>query len=127
MVNVMFVDDDVEEYQLFCEALQEAFPSPVNCVFVNDGQKALDMLSRLVVLPDYIFLDVNMPRMDGVECLRKIKTHSRFKDIRVVMQSNVSSPVELDQIKKLGAQFIQKPKSFNELVSGIRSIIKTMR
>ena len=123
-MDILFVDDDPEDYQIFREALQEAFPANIQYRYVNDGQRALSMLDDLAVLPDYIFLDVNMPRMGGRDCLLKIKTHSRFKDIRVIMYSTSINPAEIRTFKKLGAEFITKPNTFDALVGALKSVVR---
>lgn len=69
---VLFVDDDREDYETFCEALRYC-NSKAKCLYSIDGEKALSLLNRLTVKPGYIFLDVNMPKMGGKECLTKIK------------------------------------------------------
>ena len=73
---ILMVDDDEDDRRLFFEAAKEVSES-IHCVSAEDGEKALTMLqSEHGLLPDYIFLDLNMPRLNGRQCLAEIKkTH----------------------------------------------------
>jgi CheY-like chemotaxis protein len=73
---VLLIDDDRDDFEIFSEALRK-FDPEVKCEHSIDGEAAIGLLNSMTYLPDYIFLDINMPRMDGKECLSKIK--KRFK------------------------------------------------
>jgi CheY-like chemotaxis protein len=120
---VLFVDDDLEEYELFCEALKTFQPS-THCLHAKDGLVALHILERLAVLPNYIYLDINMPIMDGREFLKEIKADPRLKNIPVIMYSTTSNPSEISNLKKLGAtDFVVKPPSFIQLVNYLKTTL----
>ena len=71
--SIMIVDDDDDDREFFCEAI-EKIDSSINCVTIENGEKALQYLKDAQqVMPDYIFLDLNMPKIDGKECLIQIK------------------------------------------------------
>jgi CheY-like chemotaxis protein len=121
---ILFVDDDPDDYELFCEALQ-SFNSKAKCLHALDGEDALDTLNELIILPDYIFLDINMPKMDGRECLRQIKSDSKLKEIPVIVYSTTKQPKEIKTFKDLGAkEFIIKPAEFSELVHTLKDVIR---
>lgn len=121
---VLFVDDDPEEYELFREALDRTHPN-IQCVYARDGEEALVLLEELVVLPAYIFLDINMPAMGGREVLCKIKTTLRLKDIPVIIYSTTSNENEKAIFIKSGAlHFLVKPSNFVTLVNSLRELIK---
>ena len=120
---VLFIDDDPEDYDIFCDALKAARPK-VKCLHVPDGKAALEHLNDGKPLPDYIFLDVNMPIMDGKECLRQIKKIPKLKKLPVIMYSTTKNQSEILEYKKLGAKdFIVKPVTFRQLVDTLNEVI----
>src|SRR6188768_3284882 len=85
MSTFLLVDDDLDDQEVFKEALNEISPSIVLRTALN-GEDGLAILeSELNPLPDYIFLDLNMPRMSGHQCLSLIKSNARLKDLRVII------------------------------------------
>lgn len=121
---ILFIDDDEEDYALFCEALQ-SFDRKAECVHASDGKDGLNLLTNiLIILPDFIFLDVNMPVMGGKECLMQIKSDPRLKDIPVILYTTTSHFGEIENFKKLGVKdFIVKPATFNGLVHPLREVL----
>ena len=122
---ILFVDDDPEDAELFCEAVRYLNSSEflssdkvnITCLTASDGRKAVDMLSSLNALPDYIFLDINMPLMDGKKCLAFLKGDARFSQIPVIMLSTAFRNNETSELMALGASdCIVKPTQFNSLV-----------
>lgn len=119
---IQIIDDDTDDLELFSEAVQAADPA-VKCLVSANCQKAILDLNRQPVLPDYIFMDVNMPVMNGKECLQYIKHHTRLKRIPVIMFSTTSNGKEIDEFIRSGAmEFIVKPTSFQKLVEIIQHI-----
>lgn len=123
-MNVLIIDDDQDDVDLFREAVNELSPE-ISCWSAQDGLRGIKMLTEdLVVLPDYIFLDVNMPVMGGKECLGKIKSTTRLKSIPVFMYSTTRNDKEIKEYQHLGAEdFIVKPSEFQKLVTTIKSIL----
>jgi CheY-like chemotaxis protein len=121
---VLIVDDDSEDRELFHEAISEVDPS-IRCFSLKDGREAIHHLTNeLVVLPDYIFMDINMPVMNGRECLIEIKKNTRLKHIPVIMYSTTSDTYEIMQFYNLGAHdFLIKPNNFKKLIEALNSII----
>ena len=121
---VLIIDDDTEDRELFHEAIGEV-DSSIKCYTAKDGKEALSLMTReLVVLPDYIFLDINMPVMNGRECLAEIKKDSKLKAIPVIMYSTTSDTNEIRGYYTLGAHdFLIKPHNFKKLVEALNSII----
>ena len=111
----LLADDDLDDIILFCEALREVDPS-IHCHTVNDGAAALELLDELPNLPDLIFLDINMPRMNGWECLAKLKESEKYGTIPVLMYSTSTLEKDANMALDLGALcFFSKPHQFNEL------------
>lgn len=81
-MTILFIDDDSDDTELFCEAVNylassdflARMPEPIKCVSCNHSYTAVELLKNLEELPAYIFLDINMPVMDGKECLIKLKS-----------------------------------------------------
>jgi DNA-binding response OmpR family regulator len=75
------------------------------------------------IVPDYIFLDINMPMMDGKQCLKALKSMPEFEAVSVIMYSTSTDTREIKECYKLGAEdFLIKPHSFEKLVNDLTSI-----
>jgi CheY-like chemotaxis protein len=119
---ILAVDDDSEDFEFFSEAVREVDPTIVILKAAN-GIEALDVLENHLLMPDYIFLDINMPLMDGKACLQSIKQDERFREIPVVMYSTTSNQTEISQYKMMGANFLIKPDSHSRLVKSLGLIL----
>jgi DNA-binding response OmpR family regulator len=121
---VLIIDDDTEDRELFLEALKEV-DGNIKGISAQDGREAMRLLeNELVILPDFIFLDINMPIMNGKECLINLKKHRKLKAIPIVMYSTTSDTNEIKDFYKLGAyDFLIKPSNFRNLVEALESII----
>jgi CheY-like chemotaxis protein len=123
-MTVLLVDDDQDDQDIFKEAASLAI-ADIHCLFAKDGEECLALLETLSALPDYLFLDVNMPRMDGRECLKRLKAHPRFKKISVIMYSTSNYQSGQGEYLKLGASsFITKPSEFNLLITYLKSVLQ---
>jgi CheY-like chemotaxis protein len=71
-MQCLLVDDDLDDQEIFLMTL-EKINKNIKCLTANNGVEALSLLTQNSFVPDYIFLDVNMPKMNGIECLRSIK------------------------------------------------------
>jgi len=118
-------DDDADDAELFCEALAEVNPA-ISCEYASNGKVLLDKMRNLQSdLPDIIFLDINMPEMNGWDSLTELKKHSSLKDIPVVMYSTSSTHRDMQAAKKLGANFFYtKPDSFSQLKGFLEKLIE---
>lgn len=118
----LLVDDDEDDREIFCLALTQVDPS-INCRIATDGLEALSILKEKLFLPDYIFLDLNMPRMDGKECLREIRKQKHLADIPVIIFSTSSADREKEETRRLGASsFIVKPPLVSILAENLHNI-----
>ena len=100
----MLVDDDADERLLFVEAMMEIAPD-FGCFTRSDPKTTIfELLTEsLDELPDLIFVDINMPCMDGWEFLKKLKSDATIEQIPIIMYSTSSLPGDSDKAKKLGA------------------------
>ncbi len=119
---VLNVDDDAEDREFFRDALREIDAS-ITCLVAGNAMEALTLLKTRHPLPDYIFLDINMPMMDGKQCLKALKAMEEFQSIPVVMYSTSTDSREIHECYHLGAEdFLIKPHSFEKLVNDLSSI-----
>lgn len=101
---VLIVDDDEDDSMLLSELLAEVNPT-TRCTFASDGVEALSFLTHSPRLPHFIFLDINMPKMNGKECLRIIKRHDHLKHIPVIIHSTTRYILDIEETRALGASF----------------------
>lgn len=117
------VDDDLDDTEIFQEVLSFIDPT-IQCSTAENGRDALDKLSRVTFIPDLIFLDLNMPRMDGKECLRKLKENALLRNIPVIIYTTSSQSKDIEETMEAGAiKFITKPLNVNDLEKILRPIV----
>lgn len=112
----MLVDDDADDATLFCETLTRTVPG-TKCLTAENGLELFQFLStQYGDRPDVIFLDINMPVMNGWECLIKLKGDSSYNSIPIIMYSTSSAKRDIDMAYSLGAMaFLTKPEDLKEL------------
>jgi CheY-like chemotaxis protein len=123
-VTFFLVDDDTDDQMIFLTALEE-ISETIECQYENDGIKALEKLNLdKSFIPDYIFLDMNMPRMNGRECLVEIRKINRLKHVPTFIYSTSVDPRMVEEVKLLGAtDVIIKPTSIKKLSTILEGII----
>jgi CheY-like chemotaxis protein len=122
-MTILYVDDDPDDCEIMIEAVNHLDPAISVATFavVSD---ALEYLDNVTILPDFIFLDINMPVMDGKACLIEIKKRDKLKSIPVIMCSTTPVTREMKTYFELGAyDFIVKPNSFDKLCLALDSIL----
>lgn len=119
-LNILLADDDIDDCHFFKEALA-ALPQNTNLTIVHDGDALMKILSENSErLPHVLFLDINMPRMNGFECLSAIKKDERMKDLPVIMFSTSGAQDKINILFNDGADvYIRKPSNFAQLVQVI--------
>ncbi len=119
-MNILLADDDVDDCNFFKTALQKV-PISTKLTIVSDGEQLMKYLcENSENLPHVLFLDINMPRQNGFECLSEIKKSEKLKDLPVVMYSTSNSQDNINILFKTGANlYIRKPSNFTELVQVI--------
>lgn len=123
-ITCMLIDDDIDDQELFAHALKHLDVS-VDFVTANDGVHAIEKIrTDSNFNPYFIFIDVNMPRMNGIECLVEIKKISKVKNTPVYLYSTYGDPETLNQGKKLGAvDLLVKAHSMKELEQTLANIM----
>jgi len=127
MKKILLIDDDSDDRALFSEALHD-ISSEIVCVTEGDGRKALvELFDSSTELPDVIFLDINMPRISGWDCLDRIKSEESTKDIPVIMFSTSSHQKDIDRACRCGAAcLLTKPADYNELTESLTTLVNTV-
>jgi CheY-like chemotaxis protein len=122
---ILLVDDDPDEHLLFQDALKELGGGP-RLASARDGQQLMQFLNaEKESLPAIIFLDLNMPRMNGFECLQEIRKSPKFNRIPVVIFSTTSQTQAIDKVYEQGANYyIRKPNTFAMLKEVIQRMLE---
>ncbi len=112
--SVLLIDDDIDDRMIFGEVLKELAPDIIYHEAINGEDALLKLNSNLA--PDLIFLDLNMPRIDGKQFLAEIRQQEHLKHIPVVIYSTSSHESDKKETRELGASyFLTKPNSLHEL------------
>ncbi|SHJ79842.1 response regulator [Pseudozobellia thermophila] len=124
-MKVVLVDDDEDDRMFFSDALQE-IELDTDLQEFNNGQELLNFLNRPEAeLPQLIFLDLNMPVMDGFECLKNIRSNPELENLVVAIYSTSSSERDIEETFVNGANiYINKPNKFEELKKTIAQVVK---
>ncbi|PBQ30332.1 response regulator [Sphingobacteriaceae bacterium] len=125
MKTVFLIDDDLDDREIFQEALHSIDLSVIY-LEAGDGQQALQMIMQEnFVLPNLIFVDLNMPRVGGLEFLQKVRLFPDYKNIPIYVYSTSSAQADADKCLKAGATgFITKHNSFDDLKKELTKLLK---
>jgi CheY-like chemotaxis protein len=120
--RILLVDDDPDDQLYFQDAINEISPN-LKCEIVNNGREALQNII-IPPPPDVIFLDLNMPVMNGYECLTELKKTPQYSHIPVVIFTTSKNERDIERTQKLGASlFLTKPSNFSTLCSKLNQIL----
>lgn len=126
MKNILLVDDDEDDRDFFLSVLL-LIDNSLTCHTASNGSIALAQLTAASELPDLIFLDLNMPVMNGKQFLVEVKKHERLKDIPVIILSTSSDQSTINETALLGAaDFLTKPNKLSLLEAKLRVILNPM-
>lgn len=122
---ILLVDDDEEDRMLIQDAFSE-IGAPDAVHFEANGEEALAYLEQHPgALPHLIILDLNMPKMNGTQTLRYLKSDDRYKDITVLIYSTSVNPLERETCLQLGAHsYVIKPTLYQESLDTVRGFYK---
>jgi CheY-like chemotaxis protein len=123
-LTCFLVDDDLDDLEIFALAVEDLHGT-IQCVTALDGVEAIEKLrSDESFVPDFIFLDLNMPRMNGKQCLLEIKKIKRLFSIPVIIYSTSSNRRDIDETLQLGAaHFLTKPSSISSLTKELSTLL----
>jgi CheY-like chemotaxis protein len=122
-VDILLADDDTDDCVFFKEALAELTLS-THLTAVHDGEQLMQHLHETTELPHVLFLDLNMPRKNGFECLSEIKLNKKLKHFPVVIFTTSFEQEVVNQLYQNGARyFIRKPPEFSQFKKIIQHVI----
>jgi CheY-like chemotaxis protein len=126
-LNILLADDDTDDCSFFKEAVEELLLS-TQLTAVNDGEQLMQLLTNETnELPDVLFLDLNMPRKNGFECLSEIKGNQKLRQLPVIIFSTSFEQEVVNLLYKNGAQyFIRKPSEFSQFKKIIHQTFITL-
>src|SRR3954466_1819011 len=114
--NILLADDDKDDCLLFKEAINELPVTSKIKIVYNGDHLMRHLLKDTELLPDVLFLDLNMPRKNGFECLEEIRQDKKFEHLPVIIFSTSYNREIVDLLQRQGAQhYIRKPNEFCKL------------
>ncbi len=123
-LHVLLADDDDDDRLFFRDAIGEVkVKTVVN--MVNDGVELMDYLNNSTTrIPNLLFLDLNMPRKSGMECLNEIRSNHKLKDLSIAIYSTSALEKDIEDTFVKGANiYIKKPNDFEELKTILEKVI----
>ncbi|MCF2442330.1 response regulator [Dyadobacter sp. CY345] len=121
--NIFLADDDEDDTFLFKEALGQ-LPVPTELIIAENGMELMRKLGSSALVPDLIFLDMNMPVKNGLECLLELRSSTSYDATPVVILSTSIAGYLLEEAYNAGANlYIQKPTSFSNLVTILKKCL----
>ena len=123
-LNILLADDDIDDCLFFKQALEKLTPS-THLTTVQNGEQLMQLLTKgTYEVPDVLFLDLNMPRKNGFECLTEIKLSKKLNMLPVIIFSTSLDQAVVNLLYKNGAQYyIRKPAQFSQLKDLIQQIL----
>ncbi len=123
-LNILLADDDKDDSFFFEEALK-SLQMPYKLVTVKDGEKLMAYLSdHIATLPDLLFLDLNMPRKNGAECLSLIKHNKKLLPLPIIIYSTSLNKDVVDLFYQNGAHYYMHKTGLKELRHSLNHILK---
>ncbi len=115
-LRIFLTDDDEGDRLVFKEIFDE-MEKDISVNMAHDGKQLMDFLeNEKKHLPHIIFLDLNMPNMNGLECLKEIRKHEKYSDISIAIYSTSTSKEDIQDTFRYGANiYITKPSNYNKL------------
>jgi CheY-like chemotaxis protein len=123
-LNILLADDDDDDRLFFKDAIDE-LKVKTNVTMVKDGVELMDyLLKEYIELPNLVFLDLNMPRKGGMECLKEIRSNPKLKDLSIAIYSTSGLEKDIEDTFIKGANiYIKKPNDFEVLKTMLDKVI----
>lgn len=123
-IHIVLADDDKDDRLFFTDAFDELKIATKVSTY-NDGVELMNYLNQKdALLPNVLFLDLNMPRKSGLECLKEIKTNKKMANIAIAIYSTSASEEDIENTFVLGANiYIKKPNDFKKLKKVLSDVV----
>ncbi len=124
-LNIVLADDDEDDRLLFKEAIEDLKIKTKLSLF-SDGKELMDFLVLPnIVLPHIVFLDLNMPKKNGMQCLQEIRKNAALDQVSVAIYSTSSSEHDIEQTFVNGANiYLNKPNNFRKLQLAVEKVLQ---
>ena len=123
-IHIILADDDEDDRMFFTDAFDELKINTKVQTFINGAELMNYLNEDTCILPNVLFLDLNMPKKNGIECLLEIKENERFKDIAIAIYSTTSSEEHIEETFVNGANiYIKKPNDFATLKKVLSDVV----
>jgi CheY-like chemotaxis protein len=125
--SIFLAEDDDDDVVIF-NAIMSDIAQDVNVTIAVNGMELMNLLQKTTVLPELIFLDINMPLKNGFQCLQEIKSNDDWKGIGVILYSTSAPTQQVDKAYTLGADFyLQKSTSYADFRRSIENCLQMER
>ena len=122
MLTIVLVDDDVDEYDLFTTALKQ-LTEDFRLIHITSCDDLLPTIR--VNKPELVFLDINMPGTNGIECLKTVRAEKKWEQLPIIMYSTSSNKINIQQAYENKANFyVVKPYSIQGIIKALEKIIR---
>lgn len=120
---ILLIDDDEDDTDAFCEALHKS-NLPFYCIIISNVDNALSFLENSLIEPEFIFIDIYLPGINGKECLKWLKANPKYKSIPAIIYSSTKQKEEIEEVYSLGADyFVTKPSGLELMIHVITRIL----
>lgn len=121
---ILYADDDKDDREFFFEAVKQINPS-FTLIEAKDGVDAIHIVHDIEdQIPNIIFLDINMPLLDGFETLVELKKNRRLKNTEFVMYSTAINPSSHERYENFHISYLRKSNTMKDSIDSIRAIIE---
>ena len=119
--SVILADDDIDDIDIFKEAIS-TIDGNIKLEIVKNGKELMSLLSHM--LPDLLFIDLEMPQKNGLECLVEIRGNEKLKDIPTIVFSSTTRQSNIQTAYEMGGHlFLVKSPVYSELINAIKAVV----
>ncbi len=119
---IIHIDDDIDDREMFHDAI-ELIDAGITCFQFENCSKAIEFVTKSKILPDLMFIDINMPKMNGYECVDRMREIADKQNIAIVMLSTAFNPAQQTNSTNSELRYLKKSTRLSELVQAIKDIL----
>ena len=121
MLKILLVDDDQEEYEFITSAFENLTVN-AEVVQVQDCSDVAETIRSHN--PDMVFIDINMPSINGIDCLKSVRADSRFENLPIIIYSTSNNVSDIqDSFNHKANLYVVKPNTFNKLTASLQKVL----